>query len=138
MGEISSEEDSITEPIIGEPVEFTEEIPEKQPFLEYNENFSLEYQNWIKNKTNARAVKKPNAGGKSWNKIQKRSSDNSSIEILPNFDERTWMTRLFEIITSFKNRKLTIARLHFHNPTNTPLEKIKLDTLLNFLSNQEE
>ena len=35
MGKASLEEETITEPIIGKPAEFTEEIPEKQPFLEY-------------------------------------------------------------------------------------------------------
>ena len=73
-------------------MEFTGKVPEKQLFLEYDDNLFLEYQNWIKNKTNTKAVKKPNAGGKLWMKIQKRASNNPSIEILPNFDERTWLT----------------------------------------------
>ena len=31
-------------------VESTEEIPERQPSLEYDKDLFLEYQNWIKNK----------------------------------------------------------------------------------------
>ena len=87
----------IPEGRIRDLVELTAEVPERKPFLDYDEDFFLKYQNRIKNKTNTKGFKKPNAGGKLWKKIHKRPSDNASIKILPNFDERSWLKRFSEI-----------------------------------------
>ena len=58
MEEISLEDETITEPNIEEPMGFTGKVREKQLSLEYDDYLFLEYQNWIKNKTYTKAVKK--------------------------------------------------------------------------------
>lgn len=102
---------------------------------EYDKDLYANYKVWTINKTLTQVIKKANAGGKLWKKIQKRPSNDSNIIILPEFREEIWLSTLANVIQGFSNRGLTIVRLHFIDPTITPLEKIKLDEFLNYLSN---
>ena len=52
--------------------------------------------------------------------------------ILPDYDTRKWLIKLDKLNQDLMGRKLTITRLHFGNPTLTPLEKIKVKNLINF------
>ena len=77
--------------------------------------------------TNERVKVKPNATGKLWKKIQ---SDN-----MPNYNEKEWLSRLGWLIDDFKNKKLTIIRLHFRDPLFTPIEREEIIEMINHLSN---
>ena len=103
----------------------------------YDQVLHNAYLKWTTDKTTTRAIKKPNAGEKLWKKIQKRPSCDALTVVLPPFDEGKWLTQLQEVINNFKNRRLTIVRLHFLDPTITPIGKVYLENLLNFLSNKE-
>ena len=90
---------------------------EEEP--QYDKSLHNTYLRWTTNRTTTRAIKKPNAGGKQWKKIQKRPSCKASIVVLPPYNEGKWLTQLQEVINVFKNRRLIIDRLHFLDPTIT-------------------
>ena len=92
------------------------------------------YIKWNQNKTLTRKVIKPNAEGKLWQLVlEKREGQKDAHCILPAYDERKWLTKLDELNQDPMERKLTTTRLHFGDPTLTPLEKIKVKNVINFL-----
>ena len=82
---------------------------------------------------------KPGAGGKLWRKIVKeRVGTKQEIHYkLPFYNEKEWLRVIHKIYTDGINNKLTIIRYHFVVPTFTPVEKLKLKDMLNFLSNKK-
>ena len=54
--------------------------------------------------------------------------------ILPPYNEFEWIKCLSKIADKTLQRKLTIIRLNFDDPTITPIERIKIKTILNFIS----
>ena len=65
--------------------------------------------------------------------IKEREGQKDAHCILTVYDERKWLTKLDELNQDLMGRKLTITRLHFGDPTLTPLEKIRFKNFINFL-----
>ena len=102
------------------------------------EKLLQQYHEWCKDKTITLVKEKPNAGGKLQRKISKeRVGTKQEIHYnLPVYNEKEWLRVIHEIYTDGINNKLTIIRYHFVDPTLTPVEKLKLKYILNFLSNK--
>ena len=81
----------------------------------------------------------PNAGGILWWKIGKeRVGTKQEMHYkLPVYDKKEWFRVIHKIYTDGINNKLTLIRYQFVDPTFTPVEKLKLKDLLNFLSNKK-
>ena len=100
----------------------------------WNREIYKECTKWNQNKTPTREVIKPNAEGKLWQVILKEREGQKDVHcILPDYDESKWLTKLDELNQDLMERKLTITRLHFGDPTLTPLEKIKVKNFINFI-----
>lgn len=93
-----------------------------------------EYYRWSKNKTDTREVEKPNATGKLWKRFTKRPTDNLNHITLPKYSDKSWLKIFIEITEWSILKKLSILRLHFNDPTITSIERIKLKTLIGFIS----
>ena len=116
-----------------EPSQDEEMVPQPEigPIPEWDKELVEEYFKWKTNKTKSRAIKKPNAGGKLWKKIQKRETEDINTVQLSSYDKKKWLTILDEITQELLRRKF---RFHFNGPTTTPFEKIQIEEMLNFLS----
>ena len=53
--------------------------------------------------------------------------------MIPEYDERLWLTKLQEAVLQCIEHKLTYVRVHLSDPTVTPLEKLKIRQIINFL-----
>ena len=113
-------------------------ISDEEGLTDERENYIREYKKWITNRMPSRASNKPNAGGKLWRVISKerKGSQETSRYTLPPFNETQWLAILGRINQETMAAKLTITRYHFVDPTITPLEKLKIQDYLNFLSNK--
>ncbi|XP_033221171.1 uncharacterized protein LOC117175574 [Belonocnema kinseyi] len=83
-------------------------LPEIVPILEWNKELVEEYLKWKTKKTTPRATRKPNAGRKLWEKIQKRHTEDINAVQLTSYDEKKWLTILEEVRQEMLRRQLSI------------------------------
>ena len=111
-----------------------EEKTKRESTPENIKNLRKEYYEWFPQQSPTKGIEKPNAPGKLWYRVSKRPYEHAMGRMSPPYDEFEWIKCLSKISVETLQRKLTILRLNFNDPTIKPIERIKIKTILNFIS----
>ena len=124
----------IPTPIEIEPLAPLEAEYEERDTNEEKIQLNNEYYRWFSQPTETREVENPNANGKLWRPITKREPVSPNTISMGTYHETKWLNAINLIAKQTLERKLGILRLHFNDPTITSTERVKLRTIVGFIS----